>query len=99
MVRACVSVGVLAVSVVALHFPRIPAQRYPRPMRDDEPVPVQDDVCPRCGGPLFRPALSRYDNASSVCESCGVLEALWCADHKQVEAPGWDVPLTASPRR
>lgn len=38
--------------------------------------------CPRCGRPLVgtdetRPALSRYDNTTYVCSSCGIDEAMW----------------------
>ena len=33
--------------------------------------------CPRCGDEFFTfPAISRYDNATEVCSSCGSEEAL-----------------------
>lgn len=36
--------------------------------------------CPRCGESLdTRPALSRVDNTTSICEQCGIEEALFQA--------------------
>lgn len=62
-------------------------------MRDDDPVPSQDDVCPRCGGPLFRPALSRADASVYVCERCGQAEAVWAREHESNQVPGIDQVL------
>ena len=33
-------------------------------------------ICPRCGKTDYLDALSRYDNETSICSSCGTDEAL-----------------------
>ena len=33
-------------------------------------------MCPSCEDPIIYAATSRYDNATSICYSCGVLEAV-----------------------
>lgn len=44
-----------------------------------KPLPTHPDArCPRCTGPLakhYEPALSRFDNMTKVCATCGVEEA------------------------
>ena len=33
-------------------------------------------ICPSCDEPIIYAATSRFDNATSICYSCGVLEAV-----------------------
>lgn len=51
--------------------------------------------CPRCTGPLHQaglhPALSRFDNMTQVCSSCGADEALY--QSLWGECPGFDYLL------
>jgi ribosomal protein S27AE len=57
------------------------------------------NTCPRCGAaldtPLGRPALSRLDNRTRVCSSCGTAEAMWDHEHRGDDQPmpGFDTPL------
>ena len=37
----------------------------------------QSKYCPRCGRPMVgHPAISRKDNKTEVCSTCGLLEAI-----------------------
>jgi predicted RNA-binding Zn-ribbon protein involved in translation (DUF1610 family) len=49
------------------------------------------DKCPRCGADLDtrlgRPALSRLDNRTYVCTSCGTNEAMWDHVHRNDGLP------------
>lgn len=52
--------------------------------------------CPRCGGPMQSPtarnALSRVDNETYVCSSCGTNEAMF-----QFDNPGQALPPVNQP--
>jgi ribosomal protein S27AE len=50
---------------------------------------TKPDNCPRCGAALHRPfvALSRRDNKTEICPTCGTYEALtdWALSTKKRE--------------
>ena len=40
-------------------------------------MPLRERICPRCGNPYIDyPALSRKDNKTDICPTCGHAEAL-----------------------
>lgn len=51
------------------------------------------EVCPRCGSDEPLQALSRYDNKTMVCSSCGTNEAFWQWQHQDQSVPPLGVPL------
>jgi len=63
------------------------------PTTDPKSDPTSSEFagpCPRCGGGVpndvqrgvYPGALSRYDNATYICSSCGTAEALWQYAHQ-----------------
>lgn len=54
-------------------------------------------TCPRCGAPLNTPvaanALSRVDNQTYICSSCGTNEGMFNFDHPGETLPPLNQPV------
>jgi hypothetical protein len=51
--------------------------------------------CPRCKTPMEGPnfALSRVDDRTHICSSCGRKEGLWVFEHPDRELPAIENPI------
>lgn len=69
---------------------------------EDPTDPAFAGPCPRCGGPVpnaphqgrYPGALSRVDNATYICSTCGSAEAIFNMTHPDEPLPPVDQVLT-----